>query len=318
MTVLRSARELLDVAKDLSSWIKGTKDDSHRLECMKGLGVYATTVTVESTFSKWAMKIGPRSRQFPLDQVYDIKVYSLKPVPGRLDHIITRDASNLSIDFTKITGLDMFRLEVYYRMETEWLDALVHHRSSPEPLKEAMRYNLSAQLKEPASLAIGFREVDVEEFPVEARVHIQEDIDTSFPLLKTYKRMREIENELFADYDPHTVTKTIGLKRERYRLKKKLELEDPAKVLRDLLMLVRPLRFLDYLRTEEDFRLHDCHWGTEFFEMLGIGSLPKSMDVTARTDLSLTKPASHGFLTYDSGKFSSDVRALMEKRKTND
>ena len=318
MTVLRSAKDLLDVAKDLSVWIKGTKDDSLRLECMKGLGVYSTTVNVEKTFSKWAMKLGPRSRQFPLDQVYDIKVYSLKPAPGRLDHVVTRDASNLNIDFTKISDLDMFRLEVYYRMEEEWLDALVHHRSSPEPLKEATRYHLSAQLKDPASLAIGFREVDVEEFPVEARVHIQEDIDTSFPFLKTYKMMRKIENELFSDYDPRTVTKTIGLKKERYRLKKRLEHEDPARVLQDLLTLLRPLKFLAYLKTEEDFRLHDCQWGTEVFEMLGVGSLPKSMDITARTDLSLTKPASHGLLTYDSGKFSSDVRSLLEKRKAHE
>lgn len=313
MGVLKDSRELLTIAKELSAWIKGEKEDALRLECMNKLGIYTTTIRVESRFSKWARKIGPRPREFSTEEVYDVRMYALKPVPQRIRGAVQHDRDSIFVDLTKGLDHDMFRLEVCYRMEEEWLRGLVHRRSSPEPLKDTMRYHLSAQLTDPWSLGKGFREVDVEEFPVTARVQIQEDINTALPILKTLRRMREIEGELLSDYDPHHATRIIGLQKERYRLKKKLMREDPQSVLRELLLLIRPTNFLSYLGTEQDFRLHQCDWGQELFEALGAVSLPKSMEVTTRTDLDLDKPTSKGILIFESGRFSTDIGTIITK-----
>ena len=70
----------------------------------------------------------------------------------------------------------MFGLEISYRMDNEWLRRIVRSRTSPEPLEDALKYHLSAQLKDPSSLVSGFSEFQIEEYPVSARVHIQQDI----------------------------------------------------------------------------------------------------------------------------------------------
>ena len=98
ISALRDANQLLQLAKELSAWIRGQKDDSLRIECMNGLGVYVTTVHVESTFAKWAQKIGNRSKDFPLDQVYDVKMYSLKPTVARIEGAVTRGGEKISVD----------------------------------------------------------------------------------------------------------------------------------------------------------------------------------------------------------------------------
>lgn len=315
MGTIRDAGELLRLAKELSTWLRGEKHDSLRLDCMNGLGVYTTTVLVESRFSKWAHKIGSKSREFSLDQVYDVRMEALKPFPGPIEGSVHRGDGKIVVDLTKVLDYDMFRMEVSYRMEQESLARLVHYRSSPEPLQEAWKYHLSAQLIDPSSLTRGFNAVDVLDFPVKARVYIQENINTAFPILKVFKRLGEIEAEMLSDYDPRHATKMIGLQRQRHLLKRKLGRGGPVEALRELLVLLRPTSFLRYLSAdeEEDFRLHECTWGTEFFETLGAISLPKQMEVVARTDLNLDKPAAKGTLVYESGKFSTDVNGILGK-----
>jgi hypothetical protein len=281
---------------------------------MNGLGIYTTTVQVESRFSKWAQKIGSRSRRFSKDLVYDVRLYSVKPTLGRIDGAVSNDGDNIVVDLTKALPFEMFRLEVMYRMDEETLGRMIHSRSSTEPLQEAMKYRLSAQLTDPSSLGKGFSEVDVEEFPLTARVHIQEDIDTAMPVLKTYKRLRAIENEMLSEYDPHGAVKILRLQKERHTLRRRIMQEDPTEALRQLLVFLRPTKFLSYLHAEEDFRLHRCQWGTDMFETLGSLALPKSMEITTRTDLSLAKPTSKGTLLYQSGRFTKDISEIVDKK----
>src|SRR2546427_5834415 len=98
MGAIREASELLRLARELSAWLKGEKDDSLRIECMNGLGIYTTTVQVESRFSKWAQKIGSRSRKFSKDLVYDVRLYSVKPTLGRIDGAVFSDGDSIVVD----------------------------------------------------------------------------------------------------------------------------------------------------------------------------------------------------------------------------
>lgn len=311
MTVLRDVSELLTIAKELSSWVKGDKKESLRLDCMHNLGVYTSTINVNSQFAKWVNKVGSHTKEFSADQVYDIKVYALQPDQTRLDSAVSREQNRLTLDLTRALDRDMIRLEIHYFMDPEWLKGLVHHRSSPEPLRNATKYHLSAQLTDPSSLELGFSEVEVEDYPVSARVHIQEDIDTALPVLPLIRRIRKIEAEMLSDYDPRHGIKIMALQRERSSLHNKISRLDPSETLRELLLLLRPTKFVSYLSpSDEDFRLHDCRWGSELLEMPGSMSMPKAIEVCSRTDLSLNSPTAKGSLTYDSGRFSTDVEAI--------
>ena len=51
---IKTAKAFLEIAKDVFSWFKGEKDESLHIDCMNNLGVYSTTVNVDSFFSKFA------------------------------------------------------------------------------------------------------------------------------------------------------------------------------------------------------------------------------------------------------------------------
>jgi len=310
--IVKDAKELLEIAKKLSKEIKAEKIDSLRLECMNKLGVYTTTVTVGNAFSKWVQKLSKNNPRFPSDEIYNIRIHELKPVMREITSDVKREqGGQIIVDLKKCLDFEMFRLEIYYRMDQNSLSALVHSRSSPEPFKDEMKYHLSAQLIDPPSLVKGFSQVDVEDYPVEARIHIQEKIDMALPSLKTFKRIRKIETEMLSEYDPHKAFRMIQLQKTRHALKRRLEEENPIQALRDLVIFLRPAKFLTYLNVLEDFRLHECNWGKGFMEIAGSIALPEEMVVVTRADLSLEKQAAKGVLEYHEAAFSKDVKQIL-------
>jgi hypothetical protein len=301
------------MAEKISCWIKGDKHDSLKIDCMNNLGIYTTTVHVESKFSKWVQKIGKISKKFNPEDVYNVKVYAINPPSGIIEGAVYTDNNEIILDLNKVLDYDMFGLEVSYRMDTEWLSRLVSSRNSPEPLENALRYNLSAQLKDPHSLVKGFSEFEVEEFPVIARVHIQENINLNIP--DYIKKLTKLEKDMLEDYNPRDAINIINLQRERARLKKDLGKEDLMTKLNQFSVFLRPQKFINYITNipGSDFRLHNCVWGELLFRALGLVSLPKVMNVTSRTDLSLKKPAASGKMIYESGKFSTDIKKFFDE-----
>lgn len=314
MGKIDDAKRLLETAEKISNWIKGEKYDSLRIDCMHDLGIYTTTINVESKFSKWVQKLGKISKKFDPSDVYNVKVFAIKPPSGMIKDAVIFDNNEFILDLKRVLDYDIFRLEIAYRMDNEWLRRIISSRNSPEPLEDAWRYNLSAQLKDPASLTRGFSEFQVEEFPVDARVHIQENINLNIP--DYVKRMIKLETKMLDDYNPRDAVKIIGLQRERARLKKDVGKEDLITKFNRFSVFLRPHKFLNYISTDpgSDFRLHNCEWGELLFRALGMVTLPKAMNVTSRTDLTLKKPASSGAIIYESGKFSKDVKKFFEEK----
>jgi hypothetical protein len=313
---VKDAKELLDIGKKLSARIKADKEDSLRLECMESLGVYISTVTVGNVFSKWVNKLFKNQLKFPSDAVYNVRVHALKPIAREITTEVKTEGNNqIAIDFKKCLDLEMFRLEIYYRMNESSLNALVHHRSSPEPFKDGRRYHLSAQLIDPPSLVRGFSTFDVEDYPVTARIHIQESIDVALPSLKVFKQIRKIENELLSEQDPHKISRTIQLHRQHRELKKRLKEENPMQALRELLIFLRPGKFLNYVNVIDDFRLQKCEWGSGFMEVASNILIPQEMVILTRTDLSLEKKAAKGVLEYQESAFAQDVKKILNSRQ---
>ena len=315
MGKIQDTKDLLEIVGKLSKAIVGEKSDSLRFECMNSLGIYSTTINVESGFSRWVRKMGSSNPKFSLDQVYSVKVYGIKPVPRRIDTAVRTESDQIILDLRKVLDEDVVRVEVAYKMDEDWLEGLVRARSSPEPLQDKQKWNLSAQLKDSSSLISGFSEMEIEEYPVTARVHIKEQINTNIP--SYMKQMAEIEAEIQADYDPRHAVKVIGLQKRKAQLKSKFGKKDLITKLNEMSTFLRPSKFTNYVQmaTDQDFKLHGCEWGTEIFRALGMMPLPSKMNIISRTDLSLQKPATSGVMIYESGKFESDIKKLFSKKE---
>jgi len=309
-------KSLLEAAKELSTLIKGDKYDNLRIDCMNHIGIYSTTVNVENKLSNWVEKLGKTTSRFNCEEVYFVKVYGLKPITRKIDEAVYTCNNEIILDLNKILDLDSFRLEVAYKMNEEWLDRLIWYRSSPEPLQDAWKYNLSAQLKDPSNLIEGLTEVEVEEYPVTANVQIKEDINWAIP--KYVKRMSGIEKEILSDYNPRhgieIMHKLRQLQLEKASLRKRLGEKDLMEKLNELSLFLRPSKFVNYIKmdSQRDFYLHCCEWGADLFSALGM-VLPTKMKVITRTDLTLKNPATSGEMIYESNKFSEGIQNIFGK-----
>lgn len=309
---LTQALDLLKAAKELATSIAGEKTVSLRLDCLVKLGISTTTIQVGNAFAKWARGLGKNDVKLPIQSVYNVRVFELKPLVREITEAVQRTEDGFVLDFKRCLESEMCRLEVQYRMEDSFLNSLVHCRSSPEPLGEETKFHLSAQLTDPESLVKGFSEVEINDFPVTTRVYVKENIDVAIPGLDTFRDLRKLETDMFSNYDPRAGFKMAGLQRRRFELKRRLRQENPRDVLRALNMLLLPAHFRTYIRLERDFRYHTCNWGLGKMEMPGNVFLPEDLDIITRTDLALTRHAASGVLHYDIGKFSRDVQEALK------
>jgi len=194
---------------------------------------------------------------------------------------------------------------------------MVKSRSSPEPLQDRTRFHLQAQLTDPESLVKGFSEIEINEFPVSAFVYVQENLDTAYPMMATIRRLRDLDHQVLCNRDPHAGVKISRLQMERHRVFMKVKREAPDRILKEVLNLLGPSKFVNYLTAEADFRLFNCEWtgADALLSYLGF-SLPRGISVISRTDLSYNRPVSKGHLTYDSGRFQKDIEDAIETGKT--
>ena len=173
-----------------------------------------------------------------------LRLYGLRPLPQRIYEATSLVGDKVIVDLTTATDFDM----LVWRSRTEWMKVFLLGSFTTGPLRSRWRrksaYHLSAQLVDPEALHLGFNEVEIEEFPVTAKVNIQQDIDTAFPSLRLFRRIQGIQNEIDRDTDPRHGIRVMGLQREKHRISERLTRENPQKALRELLTLLRPGRFM--------------------------------------------------------------------------
>ncbi len=318
MTILNNSKDLLDLSKEISKALKGEKDECLRLECAYGVGTYIATINMEGKIAKLASKLRAEKVALPSQGAFQVNIFALKPTYLKLNEAVALKNDQILVDLPLIYKRDIeaFRIEVKYHMDKEWLDRLVHWRAPAEPLKEATKYHLSAQLVDPNGLAMGFREVDVEDYPIEARIHIQKDISAGFPIMEALAKMQSLNDQISNLRNPHGFKDLMRLHQEQLRLQKKIEREDPTEALKQFLLLLSPQRFLDYLSTDDrDFFIHNCEWGDSFMKHSGSMAIPEMVKVITTADLSLSKFAAKGVLTYESGKFLNDISDIASKEE---
>jgi hypothetical protein len=313
MSHIKNTKELLEVAKDISSKIMGEKRESLRVECMNGLGIYEATIHADNRFSKWVRsKLKHGTMEFDASGVYKITITCLSPVLKVIRGNLNRVGEKLILDLKPALECDLFRIEIAHRMDdVDFLKGLVASRASPEPLRDRLKYELSAQLRNPEGLQLGFSEVAIEEFPVTARVHIRKNLNLSVP--NYLRKLFQVENQILDERNPYATTELRQLQHEKVRLLAKLGKNTSLlEKIQELSSFLSPSRFLNYIDVVnlEDFRLHKCE-EDEFFMAFGALALPKTMAVISRTDLTFKKPAARGAFIYKSMQFGDDVAKLF-------
>lgn len=303
-------KSLLSLANELSRKIPSCeKQNSLRLECMHGLGIHTTHIKVDNRIMKWIQSLTHGEMIIPKSNVYDIKITGYSPFPEIISNNITQDDSKCYIDLKPALKFDLFSIEVQYRMDKQFLDRLVTARTPHESFEDKVKYELSAQLKNPAGLQMGFSEVDIEEFPVSARINVVNHINTKIP--SYVKELLDLEYKIMNNKNPRNTPQIIVYNHRKAALMKKMGNSSVQEKMEDLLCLLNPSNFINYLQTLEDFKLDQCQRGSEFIQALGVFQLPKTMEVISRTDLSLKKPAAKGQLIYDLKKFEENISSTF-------
>jgi hypothetical protein len=82
---------------------------------------------------------------FPTDHVYRVRVHELKPAIREIVDAVHVEDNAIIVDFNKCLGTEMFRLEVQYRMDGDFMRSIVHDRSSRSrwPTKPSMIFQLN-------------------------------------------------------------------------------------------------------------------------------------------------------------------------------
>lgn len=308
---IASSLELLKFAEKLADKIQSTeKKNLLRLECMNGLGYHATYFKIDGTFAKWVNGLTHGSLVIPADNVYDVKTVGYTPFPSTIHGNVMSDGQSLTIDLKPALKFDLFSIEVARKIDDEYVGSLVRARAPQEVFgDDKVRYNLSAQLKNPEGLQLGFSNIEIEEFPITARVHLAEKINTRVP--DYVKELIGIESELLDGRQPYRNKRLRELDQKRVRLLRKLGKATLEEKIQDLAQLLADSNFIKYVQTIEDFKLDRCEKSTEFFKALGMFQLPKFMNVISRADLNLKKPAAKGTLIYDSAKFGDEIASMF-------
>lgn len=292
---------------------------------MHELGTYITTVYMENDYKR-AVKLltEPTKRRFDTSSVYNVRVYSLKPFYRPIEEAVYIDGKDWVLDLKKIIalGVDCFRLEVDYRMNTGGLNGFVKGHSSKERLRDKLRYHLSAQLKDPDSLIKGFKSVEIDEYPVTARVHIQENISIPQYIrdIVGLRRDRVMAGTPYNTSDkaiannPHYIRDLIKTRQSDIMFRKKYKDMDIYNKLQEIAFFLHSKEIYNYfiMPPQKDFRLDSCAPSDEC-ETIGAFYLPKVMEVVSRTDLTLKKPATCGEIIYEQDSFSEKIQKILGK-----
>lgn len=304
-------KELLEFAKSLSEKIRSADTKtSLRIECDNNVGYHTHYFKIDGVFTKWFTSLTKGKLIIPASRVYSVKTIGHSPFPQEIYRNVTYEGTNVIIDLNPAMKFDFFSIEVGLKMDSEYVKNLVRARAPVETFEDRIHYHLSAQLKNPESLQLGFSDIEIEEFPVTARVHLTERINTHVP--EYIKELVKVNSEMFDDRNPHRTPIEIKvLDRKRVKLLRKLGKATLEQKIQELAQLLTDTHFTSYLSTKEDFRLDRCERSVELFRAIGMFQLPKFMNVVSRTDLNLKKPAAKGDLIYHSKKFEEEIERIF-------
>ncbi|MCK5020191.1 MAG: hypothetical protein KAS32_24345 [Candidatus Peribacteraceae bacterium] len=317
MSRVNDLSELAALADRVSKFLKGEKMDALRLECGNGIGIYESTMNMDSKISKSMKKLSKNHITVPEGLLYDAKVYGLFPTLQSIKLKTNTENGITYIDIRPLKEFQMVKLELKFRMKQEFIDGIARTRSSPEDFSDdddeadIRKFDLSAQLINPDGLKLRYKGgVELEDVPVKATVPINQDVNCKIP--RWYKELIQTQTKLTTFRNPHGLKEGHFLLQKQARLLKRIRGESPYTKVQLLAGFLTPSNFDEFLDTDRTyFKYHNCNVGDNFFKALGMISLPESMEAISKTDLSYDQPAVKGKLIYERKKFIKKVEDII-------
>lgn len=255
----------------------------------------------------------PLSRKltFPVPEILGIKINSI-PTLASENQAVLRGQEGLEIHFSNLSkNADtlLFSFECIIP-NTRFIDNLVQRNVEREASSlETREYWLHAQLKYVEALRTRYGRLDVRNLDLLVNVGVYQEIKTSIP----FSLIRELE--VIRDWIRTTDReRKFKLDREHLKISRMPGHREVHDMLTTLQEIFLPKNFESFIEVMRPFYYSDCARGTMYFD-IPYYSLPKTMNVIARTNLSLDIPAAEGKLIYKKDNIKNEISGVIGKRK---
>lgn len=212
-----------------------------------------------------------------------------------------------SINMKMLSEGEKYLLDIEYYLDDDgFLDALVERKKPKDiPGTDSTKYWMVAMLKHPEALRGEYGKMDLFDVDFSVSVGIDQDLDTKVPKIfrRQLEQLAKVAGPLGRDETFKEYYKLRQLKNQEYG-KEALEL------LGRLQTLFLPQKFAKFIDVKEDFSYGSIERGINEFDVPL--SWPRSMTVISRTDLTLDKPISRGFLVYKKDDFLGEISKIFE------
>lgn len=237
------------------------------------------------------------------------QLFSL-PELADLSYLVSRDDEGWFLDLAQLgSRCESAVLSMEYDIERDrLLQALVSTRSEADVRESSDEdtYWMHAALKHLAALETEYGSVDLRDLEVSVDVGVYERLKAALP--RTFIRRIEALTELVSERDRN---RRIPVMREYLRLARAKSSADDMRRLRDLQSLFTTGHFRQFVDVGRPFHYSAARPGRSGVAISELFDLPKFVEVAARTDLSLRRPAAEGTLTYKARQLRDYLASLL-------
>jgi len=277
-------------------------DREMRIHCPERLQSYSATVSVK--------RIPFLKRRIDFKHG-KIRRASIRPTSGlgRLDAITLHD-NGLTLDLSKLQAGESYLMEIDYMLEDdEFLDSLVE-RSTPRetPGSTASEFWMVASLKHLEMLKSRYGAVDLYDLDFGVDVSISQDLKAKVPKVfkEQIQQLIKVAGPLGRDQLFREYFRLRQLKTKRYG-------KDALDKYQEILDLFSPPKFRNFVDVRNDFHYFSCEKGVSELT-LSFLSLPNSMIITSRADLTLESPIARGSLVYKNSTFRDEIDKILNEK----
>lgn len=344
MFTLKAAADAIAVAKSLIevyNWavkplIEGTThaEKSIKIDCKNNIAISSSYISADSPRK---VLLNLNKKRFDINKVSKLNVYCMHPFPCRIDDAVSIDNntwilnSNKIFDFLTPTGekVETFRIEAQCHLEAGFIHSLARGDSSPEPLDNPTKYHLTAGLIDPSKILDLYKAgCEIDDLPVVANVQIQNEIKLNkyiqtvlYATSKKRNVLDKTQNDVTKSrmYNPHDIRWKFQQQEEEVRMRKLFDSTKYEKKIQGILTFLASKELYQYIhhtynqgQKQNIFRMQGIKPNADMWTIAGY-RIPKIMDVTSATNLSITKPAAYSELVYEQESIIQKFESILEK-----
>ncbi len=193
--------------------------------------------------------------------------------------------------------------------DPKFIKHLVHRKVQEDALEEHRRYWLHAQLRFVKGLEKIFPSIRINDLDFDVTIAVHEDVRVSIPSM--FKKELEVIVKWLSETQRER-KQELSLAHLKLLRKRSVSKGDILNLLKKLQELFLPMYFKRFIEVRQDFQYYDCKRGTDYYSA-PFPTWPKFMIVITRTDLSIDKPVTTGYLDFRYRDFRKEIEKLFDK-----